>query len=57
MITGTFLVMDAIQIAVGVVVLVALVAAAKRAGWLDGSDDDLRDAVRAEEAARTRPKG
>jgi hypothetical protein len=48
---------DAIQIAVGVVLLVAAVVAAKRAGWLDGSDEDLREAVRAEEAARARPKG
>lgn len=49
--------MDVFQLVVGVVVLVAAVVAAKRAGWLDGSSEDLRDAVRAEEAARARPKG
>ena len=49
--------MDAIQIAVGVIVLVGLVAAAKRAGWLQGSDEDLRAAERAEIAARARSKG
>ena len=48
--------MDVIGLAVGVIVLVAGVVAAKRAGWLQGSDDDLRRAERAEEAARVRPR-
>ena len=47
--------MDVVRLVVGVVVLVAGVVAAKRAGWLDGSPEDLRDAERAEEAARARP--
>ena len=49
--------MEAIQLAVVVVLLVVGVVAAKRAGWMDGSEEDLRRAERAEEAARARSKG
>ena len=48
--------MELVGLAAGIVVLVAAIAAAKRAGWLDGSAEDLRRAERAEEAARARPE-
>ena len=54
---GTVASMDVVRLVVGVVVLVAGVVAAKRAGWLTGTDEELRRAVHAEDAARARPKG